>query len=322
MFFIILYKLMKRRRNIVAGIIGLAVLVALAAADLLCGGAADSEVLRLLRAPRVATALLAGAALALSGTQMQSIFRNPLADPHIMGVSAGASLGAAIATMSAISPSGGLSVALAASVGAMASALIILLASKKFHSASTLLIFGIMLGFIVNAIVAILQFSTDAESLKIFYSWSAGSFSTTTWSYIITLAIAVLIGTALAIAGRKGLDIILFGDEFALMAGAKVGNIRLTALLSCCIMTGAVTAFCGPLGFVGITAPHIARWMFGTSSHKVIIPASILTGGIISIAADLISQLSPSPLPTASTMALVGIPVILYILIGKPSFGK
>lgn len=313
---------MKRPRNIVAGIIGLAVLVALAAADLLCGGAADSQVLLLLRAPRVATALLAGAALALSGTQMQSIFRNPLADPHIMGVSAGASLGAAIATMSAISPSGGLSVALAASVGAMVSALIILLASKKFHSASTLLIFGIMLGFIVNALVAILQFSTDAESLKLFYSWSAGSFSTTTWSDIITLAIAVLIGTALAIAGRKGLDIILFGDEFALMAGAKVGNIRLTALLSCCIMTGAVTAFCGPLGFVGITAPHIARWMFGTSSHKVIIPASILTGGIISIAADLISQLSPSPLPTASTMALVGIPVILYILIGKPSFGK
>lgn len=313
---------MKRCRDIIAGVAGIAVLSALAAADLLCGGAADRQVLHLLRAPRVATALLAGAALALSGTQMQSIFRNPLADPHIMGVSAGASLGAALATMSAFSSSGGLSVALAASVGAMTSALIILLASKKFHNASTLLIFGIMLGFIVNALVAILQFSTDAESLKIFYSWSAGSFSTTTWSDIITLAIAILIGTALAIAGRKGLDIILFGDEFAQMAGAKVGNIRLTALLSCCIMTGAVTAFCGPLGFVGITAPHIARWMFGTSSHKVIIPAAILTGGIISIAADLISQLSPSPLPTASTMALVGIPVILYILIGKPSFGK
>lgn len=312
---------MNRRRHIVAGIAGLAILVALAAADLFYGGAADSQVLRLLRAPRVATALLAGAALALSGTQMQSIFRNPLADPHIMGVSAGASLGAAIATMSALT-AGGLSIVLSASIGAIASALIILLASKKFHSASTLLIFGIMLGFIVNALVAILQFSTDAESLKIFYSWSAGSFSTTTWSDIITLAIALLAGTALATAGRKGLDIILFGDEFAQMAGARVGNIRLTALLSCCIMTGAVTAFCGPLGFVGITAPHIARWMFGTSSHKVIIPASILTGSIISIAADLISQLSPSPLPTASTMALVGIPVILYILIGKPSFGK
>ena len=313
--------MMKKPRNIAVGIAGLAVLVALAAADLFYGGAADSQVLRLLRAPRVATALLAGAALALSGTQMQSIFRNPLADPHIMGVSAGASLGAAIATMSDLT-AGGLSIVLSASIGAIASALIILLASKKFHSASTLLIFGIMLGFIVNALVAILQFSTDAESLKIFYSWSAGSFSTTTWSDIITLAIALLAGTALATAGRKGLDIILFGDEFAQMAGARVGNIRLTALLSCCIMTGAVTAFCGPLGFVGIIAPHIARWMFGTSSHKVIIPASILTGSIISIAADLISQLSPSPLPTASTMALVGIPVILYILIGKPSFGK
>ena len=318
----ITFAYMKRRRYIIAGIAGLAVLVALAAADLFYGGAADGQVLRLLRAPRIATALLAGSALALSGTQMQSIFRNPLADPHIMGVSAGASLGAAIATMSGFTLAGGLSIALAASVGAMASACIILLASKKFHSAGTLLIFGIMLGFIVNALVAILQFSTDAESLKIFYSWSAGSFSTTTWADIITLTIVLLAGTALAIAGRKGLDIILFGDEFAQMAGAKVSNIRLTALLSCCIMTGAVTAFCGPLGFVGITAPHIARWMFGTSSHRIIIPASILTGSIISIAADLLSQLSPTPLPTASTMALVGIPVILYILTAKPSFRK
>ena len=317
----IIFVPMKRRRFLIAGIAGLAALVALAAADIFYGGAADGQVLRLLRAPRIATALLAGAALALSGTQMQSIFRNPLADPHIMGVSAGASLGAAIATMSAVT-AGGLSIALAASVGAMLSALIILLASKKFHSASTLLIFGIMLGFIVNALVAILQFSTDAESLKIFYSWSAGSFSTTTWSDIIILSIALITGTALATAGNKGLDIILFGDEFARMAGAKVENIRLAALLSCCIMTGTVTAFCGPLGFVGITAPHIARWMFGTSSHKTIIPASILTGCIISISADLLSQMSPTPLPTASTMALVGIPVILYILIGKPSFRK
>lgn len=299
---------------------GAAVLVLLSIADMLCGGNAGPQVLMLLRGPRIATALLAGAALALSGAQMQSIFRNPLADPHIMGVSSGACLGAAIATMTGIGS--GISVALAAFAGAAASACIILAASRKFRSAATLLIFGIMMGFIVNALVTVFQFSSDAESLKIFYSWSAGSFSTTSWPEIIIIAAALATGTAIAFTDRKGLDIILFGDEFAEMAGARTEMIRLRALLSCCIMTGAVTAFCGPLGFVGIVAPHIARWMFGTSSHRVIIPASLLTGSIIGAAADLISQLSPSPMPAASTMALVGIPIIIYILTSRPSFGQ
>ena len=316
---------MNPRKSIFPFLIWCALLILLAGIDLLQGifpisSEADLVILRMVRLPRILTAIIAGGGLAVAGAQMQSILINPLADPHIMGISSGASLGAAIATLAGgyIGLSGGMSVAIASITGAAVASAIIMAASLKFRRATTLLVFGVMLSFIVNALVTVLQSGSDAESLKIFYSWSAGSFSTTTWSDIITLAIAVLIGTALAIAGRKGLDIILFGDEFALMAGAKVGNISLTALLSCCIMTGTVTAFCGPLGFVGITAPHIARWMFGTSSHKVIIPASILTGGIISIAADLISQLSPSPLPTASTMALVGIPVILYILIGKP----
>ena len=231
------------------------------------------------------------------------------------------SLGAAIATMSSAS-AGVFPIVIWASAGALASALAILLASRKFHSASTLLIFGIMLGFIVNALVAVLQFNTDAESLKIFYSWSAGSFTTTIWADILIIGGALTAGTAIACIGCKGLDIVLFGDEFAQMAGAKVSEIRLSALLSCCIMTGAVTAFCGPLGFVGITAPHIARWMFGTSSHRVIIPASLMTGGIIGLTSDVLSQVSPAPLPAASTMALTGIPIILYILIRKPSFGQ
>lgn len=315
------FAVMKNRRHITAVLTGALVLVGLSFADLFCGGPADAQVLGLLRAPRMATALLAGAALALAGTQMQSIFRNPLADPHIMGISAGASLGAAIATMSSAS-AGVFPIVIWASAGALASALAILLASRKFHSASTLLIFGIMLGFIVNALVAVLQFNTDAESLKIFYSWSAGSFTTTTWTDILIIGGALTAGTAIACIGCKGLDIVLFGDEFAQMAGAKVSEIRLSALLSCCIMTGAVTAFCGPLGFVGITAPHIARWMFGTSSHRVIIPASLMTGGIIGLTSDVLSQVSPAPLPAASTMALTGIPIILYILIRKPSFGQ
>lgn len=310
---------MKPRRNTIACITGICLLAVMVMADLFCGGIADIDIMLRLRAPRIATALLAGAALAMSGAQMQSIFRNPLADPHIMGVSAGASLGAAIATMSGGPSSGsGISVAVAAFIGALCSAMIILAVSRKFRHASTLLIFGIMLGFIVNAIVSILQFTTDAESLKIFYSWSAGSFSTSTWPQIGMILCAVILGSSIASTNRKGLDIILFGDEFAEMAGADTSRIRLSALLSCCIMTGAVTAFCGPLGFAGIVAPHIARAAFGTSSHGTVLPAVLMTGAFISIGADLVSQLSPVPLPIASTMALIGIPIILFILIKKP----
>lgn len=315
---------MMHKRDIYIWYIGLTVLSVLAAADLLWGGSAGAgagaAVLWRLRAPRVVTAMLAGAALSLAGAQMQSILRNPLADPHIMGVSSGASLGAALATMWGGSLGGmaqGLSLTAASFAGALISALIILAVSERFRSATTLLIFGVMLGFIVNAIVSILQFSSDAESLKIFYSWSAGSFSNTSWQQTGVIAAAALIGFLMAFRGRKGLDIILFGDEYAAMAGADTGKIRLKAILSCCIMTAAVTAFCGPLGFVGITAPHIARALTGTSSHARILPACMLTGAGISLTADLISQLSPTPLPAAATMALVGIPVILYILLKK-----
>lgn len=344
---------MRRTRHIWV-YVGIAVVLAvLVAAELLQGpGAADARVMWMLRLPRVVTAVCAGAALALAGAQMQSVLRNPLADPHIMGVSSGAALGAAVATMwtaggskmATVAAGGskmaapgtmwassggaagalqsalqGVSVAAAAFIGAALTAVIILTVSRKFRSASTLLIFGVMLGFIVNAITAILQVSSDAESLKIFYSWSAGSFSTSTWPQIAVMAAMLVIGFTIAYRGRKGLDIILFGDEYARMAGAGVEGIRIRALLSGCILTAAVTAFCGPLGFVGIVAPHIARALCGTSAHKSVLPASLLTGCVISIAADLISQLSPTPLPTASTMAIVGIPIILYILIRKPA---
>lgn len=311
------------KSNIKFGAASIAVLVSLALADLLWGGSlgmTDFDIIWKLRAPRVITAMLAGASLSLAGAQMQSVLRNPLADPHIMGVSSGASLGAALATIwgSGLSTlMHGLSVTMAAFSGALLSSLVILAVSKKFRSASTLLIFGVMLGFIVNALVTILQFSSDAESLKIFYNWSAGSFSHTTWGQVAVTAITLAIGFLIAFRSRKGLDIILFGDEYAQMAGADTGKIRMMALVSCCMLTAAITSFCGPLGFVGITAPHIARALTGTSVHRIILPASLLTGAVIGLLADLISQISPTPLPVSSTMAIVGIPIILYILLKK-----
>lgn len=318
-----------KRRRIYIWIGGIALLALLAAADMACGGAARAEVLLHLRTPRVLTALLAGAALALAGAQMQSSLRNPLADPHIMGVSAGAALGAAAATMlscraMSMLPSfiQELTMTGAAFAGAVLTSFIILAASKRFRTASALLIFGVMLGFMVNAIVSILQFSTDAESLKIFYSWSAGSFSNSGWNEIAILASVLVFGYILAIRNSKGLDIILFGDDFATMAGAPVHKIRLTSIISCCFTTAAVTAFCGPIGFAGIVAPHIARGIFKTSSHRIILPASLLTGAITAMAADQLSRSTSSPLPIASSMAVIGVPVIIYILIKGKGYGE
>lgn len=302
------------------------VLILAVCADVMCGGAASGQVLWHLRTPRVLTALLAGASLALAGGQMQSVLRNPLADPHIMGVSAGAALGAALATMlGSHALQGifhGITIAAAAFAGALGAAAVILLASRRFRTASSLLIFGVMLGFIVNALVAILQFSSDAESLKMFYSWSAGSFSNSGWNETGIMAATLAIGLTLAKRNSKGLDIILFGDEFAAMSGAPVQKIRLSAILGCSLMTATVTAFCGPLGFVGIVAPHIARGVFRTSSHRVIIPGCMLTGALTALTADLLSQISSTPLPVASTMAIVGVPVILYILLKGKGHGE
>ncbi len=178
-----------------------------------------------------------------------------------------------------------------------------------------------MLGFIVNASVSVLQFNSDSESLKMFYSWSAGSFSNTGWSEICIMTAVLAFGIMLAVRNSKGLDIVLFGDEFAEMSGAPVRMIRLRALLCCRLLAATVTAFCGPLGFVGIVAPHIARGVFRTSVHRTIIPASLLTGAVTAVTADIISQASPSVLPVASTMAIVGVPIIIYILIKGKGYG-
>ena len=276
-----------------------------------------------LRMPRVATALLAGAALALSGAQMQAVFRNPLADPHIMGVSAGAGLGAAIATLLMAGVGGGLlaglSVSAAAFLGAGVISVAIIWAAGRLHNGSTLLVFGILLGFILSAITAILEYSANEESLKFFYIWSAGSFAGRRVAEILLLGVALILGLVLALIGAKGLDLLLFGEDYAALSGAPVRRIRARAMISACLLTGATTAFCGPLGFVGIVAPHIVRRLTGTSRHARVLPLSMIAGGILTLIADLLSQAARVPLPVGSTLALVGIPLILMILLPRKS---
>ena len=290
--------------------------------DLLVGGGgvswATGAVLWKLRVPRVLTAMVAGSALAASGAQMQAVFRNPLADPHIMGVSGGAGLGAAIATM-AVGVTGaaftGMTVAIAAFLGAAVAAALVVAVSARFRSTGTLLVFGVMLGFIFSALSSVLQYTAGEESLKLFYSWMAGSFSGCRYVEVIFMAGALLAGIALAFRNGKGLDLILFGDDYATFSGASTRRILFLAMLSCCLMTGTVTAFCGPLGFVGIVTPHIARRITGSSAHRQVLPWSLLTGAGLALAADILANLWPIPLPVGSTLALIGIPLILTLLL-------
>ena len=297
-----------------------AFLVLLMGLDLLTGnglGLADGLVFWKLRLPRMLTALVAGASLALAGVQMQAVFRNPLADPHIMGVSGGAGLGAAIVTLAigtTASWFSGLTMALAAFAGALLTSALIVGLSFRLRT-TTLLIFGVMLGFIFSAISSILQYTAGEESLKLFYSWMAGSFSGARIPELLGMAAALLAGLVLALCNSKGLDIILFGDQYASFSGASTRRIRVLAMLSASLMTAAVTAFCGPVGFVGIVAPHVARRLLGTSAHRPLLPAVLATGACLALVADILANLWKTPLPVGSTMALVGIPlIVLYLM--------
>ncbi len=270
-----------------------------------------------LRLPRMLTALVAGASLALAGTQMQALFRNPLADPHIMGVSGGAGLGAAIASLAVGATSAWLSGAGlvgGAFLGALVSGAVIVAVSARVKSTGTLLLAGVMLGFVFSALSSVLQYSAGEESLKLFYSWLAGSFSNARLSGLAVMAGALGVGCLLAVFTRKELDLVLFGDDFATLSGASLHRLRLLAMLGCALMTGAVTAYCGPIGFVGIVAPHIARRLLGTSAHRRVLPAAMLSGAGLSLAGDILAHAFRTPLPVGSTLALIGIPLILVLL--------
>lgn len=316
----------RRNRQQISLACGVAAVVILAMADLLVGdfhinllhpGATGAAVLLKLRIPRIATAILAGAALSLSGLQMQSVFRNPLTDPHIMGISGGASLGAALAIMataSAGAAASGAATVIAALAGAVLAAMAVVAVSRRVGDSSTLLVFGVMIGFITSAITSVLSFAADEHSLKQFFSWSAGSFSANGAVGIACIAAALLAGTVLAALNAGRLDTILFGDQYAALCGTDPKATRSLSMAGCCLMTGMVTAFCGPIGFVGIVSPHLARWTGGTSLHRRIIPMTMVTGAFISLAADILSQASHAAVPVGSAMAIIGIPVIIYIL--------
>lgn len=286
------------------------------------------DILVQLRLPRCLTGALAGAALALSGLLMQTLFRNPLAGPYSMGISSGATLGVALAVLAGTGESllpgvpgldrlgTQLGVAGSAVAGAGAVMLLVLAVSRRIRSNTTLLILGLMFGQIAGSVVSVLQAFSSSERIRAFTFWGFGSYAGVTWDQLPVLGAAVLAGCALAAACAKPLNALLLGWTYARTLGVRVGALRATLLAATSVLAGAVTAFCGPVAFLGLAVPHLCRGLFRTADHRALIPACMLLGASMSLAADLAARLPGGgrALPLNAVLALVGAPVVIWIL--------
>lgn len=282
------------------------------------------------RLPKAITAILTGAALSLSGLQMQTVFRNPLAGPYVLGISAGASLGVALFVMGfssvvafgIVTITGAWALALVAWAGSFLVMLLVLYVSFRVHDIMTILILGILFTSAVSAVVSILQYFSNESMLKAFIIWTMGSLGSVTKSQLAVMLPAVLIGILLAFVKVKDLNAFLLGENYARSLGVLIKSSRMVIFLSTSLLAGTITAFCGPIGFIGIAVPHICRVMFKTSNHLVLMPAVILTGSIIMLFSDIVSQLPGlhTTLPVNSVTAIIGIPIIIWMIVKNKKF--
>ncbi len=273
--------------------------------------AATAKIIINIRLIKAIVALLAGAALSVSGLQMQTLFRNPLAGPYVLGISSGASLGVALVMLTGIGSS--LGVAGAAWIGAGAVLLIIGAIGHRIKDIMVILILGMMFSSGVSAIVQILQYISREDALKSFVIWTMGSLGDVTGSQLLILIPAVLAGLLLAVVAIKPLNMLLFGEEYAVTMGLDIRRCRTILFVSTTLLAGTVTAFCGPIGFIGLAMPHITRMLFGNSDHRVLVPGTVLTGASILIVCDIISKLFT--LPINAITALLGIPIVVWIVL-------
>ena len=272
--------------------------------------------IRLLKA---VTALLAGAALAAAGLQMQTLFRNPLAGPYVLGVSAGASLGVALFLLGAPllgiaghSAVRSLGIAGAAWLGSAAVLAVVMAVSRRIHDIMVILILGI------GAVVEIMQYLSNEAALKSFVVWTMGSLGDVTGPQLALLAPVVCVGLVLAVLVIKPLDLLLLGENYARTMGLHIPRARALIFLSTILLAGTVTAFCGPVGFVGLAVPHIARMLFRRADHRTLMPASMLAGASLLLGCDLLAK--TLALPINSITALMGIPVVILVVVRNRSF--
>ena len=281
------------------------------------------QIIMQLRLPKMITAILAGASLSVAGLMMQTLFRNPLAGPYILGVSSGASLGVALVTMCStvltfniqLSAFSSQLTASSAIVGSILTMLLVMLIAKRIRSNVTLLIVGMMVGNIAGALVNMIQNFANPDSLKLFIVWTLGSLSGVGWSELPTLAIGIAIAAIIVVMLIKPLNGLLLGEDYARGLGINVDRTRWMMVLASCLLAGGVTAFCGPIAFIGVAVPHIARGILATSNHRLTIPASALIGANILLICDILCNLSTYSLPISTMSALFGAPIILWIVL-------
>ena len=289
---------------------------------------ANSQVVLIInqfRIPKAITAILSGAALSVAGLQMQTVFRNPLAGPYILGVSSGASLGVALLVLGTGGLLGGTIVSVVSSWGIVAAAwlgsgivlFLIVIISARIKEIMTILILGILISSAISSVVNILQYFSNESMLKSFVVWTMGSLGSVTNVQLAILIPSVLIGLLIAFLSSKFLDAFLLGENYARSMGMNILFARLMVFLSTAILAGSITAFCGPIGFIGIAVPHIARMALQTAKHDLLVQGTILIGALMMLISDILSQLpgSESTLPVNSVTALLGIPIVIWIII-------
>jgi iron complex transport system permease protein len=279
------------------------------------------------RIPKAFTAILVGSGLALSGLLMQTLFRNPLAGPFVLGISSGASLGAALLIMGASMFSGlftfgivnDISLAFASSIGSFLVLMIVVIVAYRIKDTMALLIIGLMFGSITAAIVSVLSYFTDAEKLQQYIYWSFGSVGNLSWQQLLLLLVIIVLGVLLSIISIKPLNSLLLGENYARSLGVNLKKSRYIIIIATGLLAGGITAYAGPIAFIGLAVPHLTRQIFNTTDHKVLVPAVLVYGAILMLICDTIAQLptSANVLPINAITSIVGAPVVIWLLVRK-----
>lgn len=279
------------------------------------------------RLPKAITAMLAGGGLAISGLLMQTLFRNPLAGPFVLGLSSGASLGVAILILGA-SAFGGFfgtmllsqwSLVIAAGLGSFLVLLAVLAVTFRIKDTMAILIIGLMFGSVTTAVVSVLSYFSNAEQLQQYIFWSFGSLGNQSWQGVLILSICFMIGLILSIASSKSLNALLLGENYAKSMGLHIKRTTFIIILATSILAGGITAFVGPIAFVGLAVPHLVRQFYKTSKHLILLPAVLICGSLLMLICDTLAQLpySEFTLPINAITSLVGAPVVIWLLVRK-----
>ena len=276
---------------------------------------ATAKIVLNIRLIKAVVALLAGAALSVSGLQMQTLFCNPLAGPYVLGISSGASLGVALVVLAGVGSSIG--IAGAAWFGAALLLVVIPAVGHRIQDSMVILILGMMFSSGVGAVVQILQYISKEESLKAFVIWTMGSLGDVTFNQLAVLVPSIVAGLLLAVVTIKPLNLLLFGEEYAVTMGLNIRRSRGLLFLSTTLLAGTATAFCGPIGFIGLAMPHVTRMLFRNSDHRVLVPGTVLSGAAVLLLCDLVSKMFT--LPINAITALLGIPIVVWVVLRNKS---